>query len=223
MITRLYKGCYERVYVWSPSIDLDSTWLAVKKYSEESLGVDQSKEKTFFSHWDEADMERVVAQHAAVAELCKRRKMHQIPAVLIIVDDFADMKSCMHSSNNALARLFLRGRHQAISTIVSSQKLTCLDPVLRTQATFMIIGKLRNGKEKAALFEELSALHAPAVLDEMYEKATAERFSFLYINLMAHPPKFYIRFDGGEMVPEDFDDDTQSKDQKNGSVSNKGQ
>ena len=55
MITRLYKGCYERVYVWSPSVDLDSTWLAVKKYSEEALGVDQKKEQTFFSKWDESE------------------------------------------------------------------------------------------------------------------------------------------------------------------------
>ena len=31
LILNQYRGCFERIYVFSPSIDLDNTWLPVKK------------------------------------------------------------------------------------------------------------------------------------------------------------------------------------------------
>ena len=31
LILNVYRGCFERIYVFSPSIDIDSTWEAVKK------------------------------------------------------------------------------------------------------------------------------------------------------------------------------------------------
>ena len=33
MILDIYKGCSLRIYVWSPSIEVDSTWKPVKDYS----------------------------------------------------------------------------------------------------------------------------------------------------------------------------------------------
>ena len=32
MILDIYKGCFERVYIWSPSINLDDNWKPVKEY-----------------------------------------------------------------------------------------------------------------------------------------------------------------------------------------------
>ena len=39
MLTRIYAGCFERIYVFSPSIHLDSVWTVVKDYSSKVLGV----------------------------------------------------------------------------------------------------------------------------------------------------------------------------------------
>jgi len=203
LICRLYRGCFERVYVWSPSVDLDHQWDAVKKYSSEVLGVDQSKEKTFFNTWDESEINKVIADHTAVTLQAKKRGMRKLYSILIVIDDFADMRQVIHSSHNACAQLFIRGRHAGISTIVSSQKLTLLDPVLRTQATFLCVFRLRNGREYQSLIEELSALYPPDVLREMYQAATEDKYSFWYINLAAHDKRemFFLRFDGGAMVP----------------------
>ena len=30
MILDIYKGCFSRVYIWSPSIEVDNTWKPVK-------------------------------------------------------------------------------------------------------------------------------------------------------------------------------------------------
>ena len=32
MILDIYRGCFSKVYIWSPSINTDSTWLPVKDY-----------------------------------------------------------------------------------------------------------------------------------------------------------------------------------------------
>ena len=32
MILDIYKGCFSRIYIWSPSIDVDNTWKPVKSY-----------------------------------------------------------------------------------------------------------------------------------------------------------------------------------------------
>ena len=34
MIVDIYAGCFERIYICSPSIDLDSAWRPVKEYVE---------------------------------------------------------------------------------------------------------------------------------------------------------------------------------------------
>ena len=32
LILDIYRGCYQRIYVWSPTIHLDSVWKPVKEY-----------------------------------------------------------------------------------------------------------------------------------------------------------------------------------------------
>ena len=45
MILDIYKGCFDRIYIFSPSIDVDKTWIPVKEYIEKSQKVDTKKEK----------------------------------------------------------------------------------------------------------------------------------------------------------------------------------
>ncbi len=40
LVLRHYRGCFERVVVLSPSVDIDPAWEAVKDYSRDVLGVD---------------------------------------------------------------------------------------------------------------------------------------------------------------------------------------
>ena len=35
MILDIYKNCFSRIYIWSPSINVDTIWLPVKKYIKE--------------------------------------------------------------------------------------------------------------------------------------------------------------------------------------------
>ena len=37
MILNIYKDCFERIYIFSPSIDIDNTWQPVKKYIRDDI------------------------------------------------------------------------------------------------------------------------------------------------------------------------------------------
>ena len=48
MILEQYRGCFERIYLFSPSINVDDGWRPVKKYIEETMKVPVNREQTYF-------------------------------------------------------------------------------------------------------------------------------------------------------------------------------
>ena len=98
--------------------------------------------------------------------------------------------------NYVLHSLFTRGRHNSISTIVSSQKFYAVSPIIRINATQLYIFKLRNYKDIESIIEELSAIYDKQTLLKIYHTATDQPYSFLFVNLMKHKRNemFYINF-----------------------------
>ena len=39
LILNIYRDCYERIYVFSPSVNVDQTWQAVKDYQDKIMKV----------------------------------------------------------------------------------------------------------------------------------------------------------------------------------------
>ena len=60
MILDIYRGALERIFLWSPSVNLDSIWLPVKKYIKEGLKVDTDKEPCWWDEFNVEDLERVI-------------------------------------------------------------------------------------------------------------------------------------------------------------------
>ena len=63
---------------------------------------------------------------------------------------------------------------------------------------------MRNQNDLESLLEELSALYDKQTLLQIYNIATSEPYSFLYINLMAKKKEemFFLRFEKA-LVPSD--------------------
>ena len=97
--------------------------------------------------------------------------------MLVIVDDFADDPSFSRHSK-ILHSLFTRGRHNSISTIVSTQKFTAVAPIIRVNATFLVVYRLRNAEDLETFLEELSAMLPRKELIEIYQLATKDPYSF---------------------------------------------
>jgi hypothetical protein len=195
MILDIYKGCFDRIFRFSPSIDVDKTWIPVKEYIEKSQKIDPKKESIYFDHYDPEALDKIISTQHKVAEHMKTKGFTKIYQILIIVDDFAD-DPVFSRSSKLLHALFTRGRHSFISTIVSTQKYRAISNIIRVNATNLYVFRLRNGGDLEALLEELNALTDKKTILQLYNMATAEPFSFLFIKLNATKLKdmFYINY-----------------------------
>lgn len=128
-----------------------------------------------------------------VERLKKTPDNNKTYSILIIVDDHADNPQFARSSK-LLHALFTRGRHHYIITAISSQVLTTISPISRKNLSSLYIFKLTNMREIDFITEEYSGLAgSKQLLRQIYDLATEERYSLLFINLKTS--KFYIRFE----------------------------
>ena len=153
------------------------------------------EEQLYYDHLNTEDLEQSIETQSNVILQMKKQKHSHLCSVLVIVDDFADDPSFSRHSK-LLHSLFTSGRHNSISTIVSTQKFTAVAPIVRVNATFLCVYRLRNTKDLETFLEELSALVPRMELIEIYHLATKEPYSFLYINLVASRlnDTFFIKF-----------------------------
>jgi hypothetical protein len=185
MILDIYKDCFSRIYIFSPSIDIDDSWSSVKKYIEHDMKVKNTKdEPIFFDHYDPAALQKIINTQHKITEYMKKQGHKKIYQILIIVDDFAD-EPLFTRQSKLLHALFTRGRHSSISSIVSTQKWSALAPIIRVNATELYIYRLRNYKDIECYLDELSALYDKKTLLDVYNQATSQPYSFLYVKLTA--------------------------------------
>ena len=203
-----YRGAFERIYVFSPTALTDtSTWGPVKKYLEKK-SIDLKKEPAFFEDFDLAAMQGIIDRHKKIVQTQKDRGERRLFSVLVVIDDFADDQRVMRHGKNGqmLSQLFLKGRHWGLSTILSVQKLTLVSTPCRVNATGLLAFKVRNQKEYEAIESESSALIDRATFKSVWEAATHEPYSFLFIRLNAKSldETFMVRFEKAITVPDDI-------------------
>ena len=192
MLLGPYKGIFDQIHVYSPSVDIDSAWIPVKEIAEKLM-----EGNSFNSEWDEPGLRKMLdAPRDKIKDLKNAKSTKPLPQILTIIDDFAD-SGFLHNSTNILTTLFIRSRHFGGNVWVSSQKLTAISTVARVNFRFVLCWRLRNAKEIQALMEELSAIYPVKVLHEMYEEATGEPHSFMYVDLVAKQKEdmFHVRFE----------------------------
>ena len=157
MILDIYRDVFERIYIWSPSISVDSNWLPVKKYIQDNLKVNLEKEKCMFDEYIPEELEAVIKRQHKVIEYQKKNDHKKLFSILIIVDDFADSKNFSRNSP-LLNQLYVRGRHNSICIITATQKFNALSPIIRVNSRQLFFFRLRNYKEIETMVEELSAV-----------------------------------------------------------------
>ena len=199
LLTDLYahrgRSVFSRIYIWSPSVLVDSAWEPVIKMCKE-MGQDNDKEQFLFQSYNPSDLEKVISVQKEVVARCKQMKMKKCYQIVIVIDDFADRPDFTRQER-LVWELFFRGRHAKISTIISTQKWKAISPAIRRQATALMIFRLRSQMELDAVVEEISALVDRKSVLAMYREATAEPFHFLYVRLEAKRPEdmFFKNFD----------------------------
>ena len=197
MIMNIYDRCFERVYIFSPSVNVDATWEPVRSYIEDKMDTHETDEdKFYFDHYDKDSLEQIIATQNKIILEQKRKNKKKLFQILIVIDDFADDPSFSRHSK-LLHSLYTRGRHAMISTITATQKFNSIHPVIRVNATELYVYRLRNQKDLDTLIDEVSAVLDKKTLLNIYKKCTEQPYSFLYIKLTAKTinDMFMHRFD----------------------------
>ena len=56
LIMDIYKDCFEKIYIFSPTVFIDDTWTVVKKYIENEMDIKHSDENPiYFDNFEEKD------------------------------------------------------------------------------------------------------------------------------------------------------------------------
>ena len=162
------------------------------------MKVDTEKEKVYYEDYDydPIALKKLIETQHSVIDFQKKNKQKDLFSILIVVDDFADDPKFVRYSS-ILHGLFTRGRHNAISCILSTKKYNVLAPIIRLNASALFIFRLKNMNEVNSFLEENSALVDKKTLYDMYQQAVNfAPYSFFYINTNAKDVNnmFFINF-----------------------------
>jgi len=139
------------------------------------------------SHYQDGDIMELLEKQKSYGD---REKM---PLVCLVADDIL---STNFKKNNELSFLASRFRHYNIFYVITTQAFRALSPIIRSNATNVIITKQQNDNEKSKIFEEYAPLfQGEKKFNELYEQAiNHEKYSFLYLKLDENPAEAYISF-----------------------------
>ena len=73
MILDIYKGCFSKIYIWSPSIYVDSTWKPVKYYIRDHIKPND-REKCYFDEYDPSELQAVITTQQKVIDYQNKKK-----------------------------------------------------------------------------------------------------------------------------------------------------
>ena len=74
-ILDIYKNLFARIYIFSPSIEVDyQTWKPVKDYIEKEMGLKHTDEEPiYFGEYDPIALNKIINQQRKYANIKKRR------------------------------------------------------------------------------------------------------------------------------------------------------
>ena len=73
MILDIYRDCFSRIYIWSPSINVDSTWRPVKDYIRDHIKP-SDREKWYVDSYEPSELEQVIKTQQKVIDYQKEPK-----------------------------------------------------------------------------------------------------------------------------------------------------
>ena len=197
LILNVYKNYFSRIFIFSPSVHNDPTFVEVKKYQREEMKVDDTKEQVYFDEYRPEELENIINTQRKVIHYMKNTKMKKLYSILIVIADFSDDPKFLRYSK-ILHGLFTRGRHDAISCICSLQKYKTVANIIRVNASSLYIFRLKNASELMSFIEENSAVLDKERLLQMYHTAVGDApYSFMYVNMNSKDinKMYYIRFE----------------------------
>lgn len=174
-----------KIYIFSKSFKNDSIW--------DNVDID---DEFVFDSISEEIVEPIFQEQEKLKQKFKNN-LEQLPKLLFVIDDLInDIKD---SKTDIISKIFFRGRHLVLSTIMTSQSYNAIPKMIRTNGSHLVFFSQASAKEVKTISEE-NAFGGISQKDflKMFVYATeSEPFSFLYIDRKTNDNsiKFRKRFD----------------------------
>jgi len=105
----------------------------------------------------------------------------QSNGTLLLLDDLiSDTNAFNKKSSNLLTELFYTGRHYGISLCITSQRLHAVPSGMLSNCSQMCVFALKTKRERDSFLDIVNNYEN---LEEKYNYAVREAYSFIYLNL----------------------------------------
>ena len=213
-VTDHYKGCFKRIVIIARTAKLDHTYVQLREFAEKHFKQDNREKQFVFTDFDEDAHMAIFNEHAAqvAKEKIQRKEDHSkepLSQLLWIIDDLSDSRSLRQRNESVLNKLFTVGRHSGQNVWLNIHALSAAGPLLRKNASMLVIFKISNSKELEQLEREYAALIGLEEFRAIYQLAVgkgAPPYSFLTILPGESEEKMFLaRFDRRLVVESDSD------------------
>ena len=188
-VTDHYKGCFKEIRIIARTAFLDHSYVQLREWAEKHLKQDQKEKPFVFTALEEDKLMPLFDEWAAkvAKEKIQRKTDHSqepLSACLFIIDDLSDSAQLRQRNESVLNKIFTTGRHSGQCCWVNVHALSAVSPLLRKNASMLLIFKISNHKEYDMLRDEYAHLVGKDEFDDIYKLAVgkgAPAYSFLTI------------------------------------------
>ena len=187
-------GAFDRYLVLSPNVFVDPQYKPLIRYVEQTTG--QKKDDFCFEEFDQDAIRRLMDEQKKTNEYLRKIDAKRLISACVVIDDFGERADLVKAHGSVINSLFTRGRHLQISVYgLLLQRFRLANPTIRYNAHCIYVHRLNSQKDLEALAEEFSAVTGgPDNFIQMYKRATAKKYGFLFIVTGAEP-RFYSSYD----------------------------
>jgi hypothetical protein len=196
LVRNVYKGYFDRTVIFSPTAENDPAYKGIAPKRDYKVDLKPAEIKHLF----QTQKNKVKAMGKSHA-----------PRMLILFDDVIADNKFMNTPD--FMKCFFQSRHHNISIILCAQSYMRVPRSARLNATDLCLFPASESEIKRIGKEYCPPHTSQRSFEDLIRHATAERFSFLYINTQCDPEKrFRRKFDAvltldadDEPVPEPSD------------------
>ena len=186
-------GMFDKYLLLSPNVFVDPQYEKLIQYIEKT---GQKKEDFCFEEFDQEAIRQLMEDQKKANAYRRKIGAKRLLSACVVIDDFGERADLVKAHGSVINSLFTRGRHLQISVYgLLLQRFRLANPTIRFNAHVLYVHKLNSQKDLEALAEEFSAVVGGVDnFVEMYKRATAKKYGFLFIVTGAEP-RLYSSYD----------------------------
>ena len=87
LILNVYRDCFARIFIFSPSVHNDPTFVEVKKYQKDNMKVDDEKEKLYYDTYQPEELEEIINTQRKIIHYMKEQKLKNVSELMSFIEE----------------------------------------------------------------------------------------------------------------------------------------